>query len=222
MVKKENSVYVFIGQDSLSKDLKLKSLKEEFLKPHTEYLNLDILYAKELNLIVLQEQLLCLPLNSKKRIILIKDSQNLKENIKEFLIQYVKNPYPKAVVILDINKYLSTDAFIRQLIRYSQVFRFKENPHLDAFTLSRSIDLKKTSYSLWVLNQLLINGERPERILGGLRYAWENRIADPQETRKRLRLLLNCDIDIKTGRLKPDFALERVVINLCCSVKPFR
>jgi DNA polymerase III delta subunit len=71
-----------------------------------------------------------------------------------------------------------------------------------------------------VLNQLLKKGERPERILGGLRYSWENSIATPLETRRRLKALLNCDIDIKTGRLKADFALERLVVSLCSLAKP--
>lgn len=220
MVKKETLVYLFIGQDSLSKDIKLKKLKEEFLTKDTEYFNFDTLYAKELNLTGLQERLLSLPLKAKKRIVLLRNSQNLREDIKEFLIKYVKNPQPKIVLILDIDKYPTNDTFIRQAIRYSQALRFNEPVRLDTFALSRSIDLRKTSHSLWVLNQLLSNGERPERILGGLRYAWENRIADSGQTRKKLRLLLNCDIDIKTGRLKPDFALERVIISLCCLAKP--
>jgi len=71
-----------------------------------------------------------------------------------------------------------------------------------------------------VLNQLLRNGEKPERILGGLRYSWENSMADVFQIRKKLRLLLSCDIDIKTGRLRSDFALERLVVNLCCLTKP--
>ena len=67
MVKKESPVYLFIGQDSLSKDIRLKKLKEEFLDPQTQYFNLDVLYARELNLKDLQERLLCLPFKAKKR-----------------------------------------------------------------------------------------------------------------------------------------------------------
>ena len=78
MVKKESSVYLFIGQDTLSKDTRLKKLKEEFLSPHTQYFNLDVLYAGDLDLKGLQERLLCLPLKGEKRIVVIKDSQNLK------------------------------------------------------------------------------------------------------------------------------------------------
>jgi DNA polymerase III delta subunit len=215
MVNKEPLVYLFLGEDSFSKSIRIKKIKEELLTQDTEYFNLDVLYAKELTLLDLQEKLLCLPIKAKKRIILIRDSQNLKEEIKGFLIKYVKKPQGKIVLILDMSKSLSPDEFTRHLSRYAQVSHFREPLRLDTFTLSRSIDLRKTRYALWVLNQLLKNGEKPERILGGLRYAWENRVADPQETRKRLKIILDCDIDIKTGRLRSDFALEKLVVNLC-------
>lgn len=220
MVKKESLVYLFIGQDSLSKDTRLKKLKEEFLSPSTQYFNLDVLYADELNLKGLQERLLFLPFQAKKRIVIIKDSQNLKPEIKEFIIQYVKKPFIQIILVLDMDKYLPKDEFIRQVSRYSQVCRFKEEAPLNTFTLSRAIDFKKSSYALWVLSQLLRKGEKPERILGGLRYSWENSIADIFQIKKKLRLLLACDRDIKTGRLRSDFALERLVVNLCCLTKP--
>ncbi len=220
MVIKETSVYLFIGQDSLSKDIRLKKLKEEVLDLHTQYFNLDVLYAKELSLKGLQERLLSLPLGAKKRIVVIKDSQSLKEEIKEFIIKYVRNPQSKILLVLDINKYSYQDEFIKQISRYSEVCRFKEDARVDAFALGRAIDSKKSSYALGVLNQLLRSGEKPERILGGLRYSWENSNADSFQIRKKITLLLSCDIDIKTGRLRSDFALERLVVNLCCLAKP--
>lgn len=215
MVEKESSVYLFIGQDSFSKDIQLKKIKEQFLGRELEYFNFDILYAKELNLLDFQERLLSLPLKAKKRIVIIKDAQSLKENIKEFLLNYVKNPPPKILLILDINRHNPKDEFIRQITRYCKVVRFREPLHLDTFTLSRYISPRSADYALRLLHQLLRNGEKPERILGGLRYVWEKDTLNPLERRKRLKILLNCDLDIKTGRLKPDFALEKLVIKLC-------
>lgn len=75
--------------------------------------------------------------------------------------------------------------------------------------------MNKPDYALRILNELLRNGERPERILGGLRYAWEREFTPGVEAKRRLKLLLNCDINIKTGKLKPNFALEKLVISLC-------
>jgi len=220
MVGKEHPVYLFIGQDSASKDARLKKLKDEFLPPNTQLFNLDVLYGKELSLKELQEKLLCIPLKSKKRIVVIKGSQSLKDDIKEFMLKYALKPRNQVVLVLDVDVYSPKDEFIKQVSRNAQVCRFKEDIHLDTFALSRAIDSRKSSYALGVLNQLLRNGEKPERILGGLRYSWENSTADISQVRRKLRLLLACDIDVKTGRLRPDFALEKLVVNLCCLVKP--
>jgi DNA polymerase III delta subunit len=218
--------YLFIGQDSVSKDIKLKKIKEEFLTKEVEAFNLDILYTKELNLKVLQEKLLCLPIKAKKRILVIKDAQDLKGDIKEFIINYLRKPHPQIILILDITSTYQTnlktrqakihlDEFIKRIGSYSQICRFREPLPINTFVLSRQIELKRPHFALKVLNQLLQNGERPEMILGGLRSNYERNVFKPLERRKRLKLLLNCDIEIKTGRLKPELALEKLVAGLC-------
>lgn len=214
-------VYLFIGTDSLSKDIQLKAIRKEFLKKETEQFNLDIVYAKELTLKDLQERLLYLPLKNSKRIVVIKDAQNLREDAREFILKYVKEPHKQIILVLDVDKRDKSEEFINHIYRYAKVYQFKETKQPDTFTLSRQIALKKPDSALRLLNQLLKAGERPERILGGLRYSLERDAAGDLTMKRRLRLLLNCDIDIKTGRLKPVFALERLVINLCGLRKPF-
>jgi DNA polymerase III delta subunit len=208
-------VYLFLGQDSPSKNITLKKIRQEILAKETEQFNLDILYARELSLRNLQERLLFFPVKNSKRIIVIKNAQNLKEELKEFIINYVKKPYKQIILVLDIDYYDKKDEFINRINRYVRTFRFKEIFQPDTFTLSRQIELRRTASALEILNQLLKNGERPERILGGLRYVWERDEKNSLESRKRLRLLLNCDIEIKTGKLKPVFALEKLLICLC-------
>lgn len=205
-------VYIFSGQDSFSKGIKLKKLKEEFLAKDLEDFNFDILYAKDLKLAILQERLLSLPVGAKKRIVVIKEAEALKIDAKEFLLKYVKKPQPSTLLVLEIN---SVSDFLNEISRYAKVFRFQAAAQLDAFVLSRQIELKKTDYALRVLNQLLEKGERPERILGGLRYSWQRTTPDPIKLRNKLKLLLNCDMEIKTGRLKAPIALEKLVVQLC-------
>lgn len=217
MVKKENPVYLFIGQDSLSKDTKLKSIKQEYLSKEVEQFNLDILYARELSLRTLEERFLAFPVRAKKRVIVVKDAQALEEDIKAFLLKYVRAPSSFIVLVLDFSHYDPKDEFINRLAKYSVVCRFREQVLPDTFVLARQINLKKADYALRILSQLLDNGQKPEWILGGLRYATERDVVQPLEKRRRLNLLLHCDIDIKTGRLKPVFALERLVVGLCGS-----
>ena len=216
-------VYLFIGQDVSAKDNHIKSIKQEFLAQNTEQFNLDILYSKELTLKTLQEKLLFLPANNSKRIVVIKCAENLKEESKEFIASYVAKPYDQIILILDMDNSQKRDSFVARLQKYAKVITVKSQPQIDTFTLSRWISQRKADFALKVLSQLLKEGERPERILGGLRYAWEKESASPIDSKKRLKLLLNCDIEIKTGKLKPSFALEKLVVSLCGfgSGKPF-
>lgn len=213
-------VYLFLGQDSLSKDIQIKKIKQEFLPKNVEDFNFDLLYAKELDLKTLQEKLLSLPVKSPKRVIVLKDAQALKEDSRDFILRFVQQPAKEIVLILDISQQERYDEFVRKLTRLAKVYRFKEVLQLDSFVLGRQINSRRPDYALRVLNQLLKNGERPERILGGLRYSWERESATPEETKRKLKLLLNCDINIKTGKIKPEFALEKLVLDLCGLVKP--
>lgn len=208
-------IYLFIGEDSFSKDAQLRQLRQEFLDKETEQFNLDILYARELSLKGLQENALFIPVKSKKRIILIREASYLKEDLQEFILSYAASPSKELLLILDITRHDSRDKFISALSRLARVFRFKEEPHLDTFTLSRQIDSRNAAYALSTLAQLLNTGEKPERIMGGLRYSWDRQRGDITLIKKKFKLLLNCDLDIKTGRLKPAFALERLVVKLC-------
>jgi DNA polymerase III delta subunit len=220
MVRKEPALYIFIGQDALLKDAKIRKLKEDFIPAHTQYFNLDILYAKDLTLKGLQEKLLSMPFQAKKRMVIIKEAQGLKNDIKGFIAGYARKPQAGTLLVLDMDRCLSNDEPMRQIARYSEVFRSKEEARPDTFALSRAIDSRKPGYALRLLNQLLKNGEKPERILGGLRYSWEHNCADITLAKKRLRALLGCDIEIKSGKLRPDFALEKLITGLCGFGKP--
>ncbi|MDD5669727.1 MAG: hypothetical protein PHE58_06860 [Candidatus Omnitrophica bacterium] len=208
-------IYLFIGQDKHSKDLQLGALKDSFLPKETRAFNLETLYARDLTLVLLQEKLLCLPIQSPFRMVVIKDAQNLKEDIKRFIIKYGQDHASKTLLVLDMERCGAKDAFVGELSRTAKVFRFKEEQNIDTFTLARNLGIKNAGASLKTLNVLLRKGEKPEKILGGLRYVWNKDISDPIVFRNRLQLLLTCDLEIKTGRLKPACAMEKLIVKIC-------
>jgi len=210
-----NMVYLLIGQEIQAREGQLSKIKQEFLPKELRDFNLDTLYAKEISLKDIQERFLAIPLKSAKRIIVIKDADALDEPSRDFLLSYAKKPNKQLVLVLMLEHYDYQDSFIKNISRIAKVTRFKETVDPDTFALNRQIDLKKTDYALRLLNQLLKNGEAPERILGGLRYAWEKQGIQNLAARRKLKLLLGCDVEIKTGRLKPAFALEKLVVALC-------
>ena len=212
-------VYLLVGQDVPAKEQQLAKIKAAHLTKETADFNQDTLYARDTTLNRLQESLLFLPFEATTRLVLLKDAQKLKEESKAFLCEYVKKPAPGVVLVLDMERQEYRDAFIAKLSPYARVCTFKQEPRIDTFTLGRTIETRKMDTALRLLHQLLDKGEKPERIMGGLRYAWEQDTVSLPEAKRRLKLLLNCDIDIKTGRLKPEFAMEKLVISLCALTK---
>ena len=215
MVGKEPWLYLLIGQDTSSKDLKLKNIKSSILSRDLENFNLDTLHGRDLELKELQEKLLCLPVKTKKRILVIRNAQDLKDPLRDFLIEYSRRPAGQMVLILDFEHYDQRDGFILRMSRHGQVYRFKETLAANAFSLVRQIELNKPDYALRVLQQLLKSGEKPERVLGGLRHGLLKTGVTPARMKRVLRLLLDCDIAVKTGRAKPTLALERLIVELC-------
>lgn len=210
-----NMLYLLAGQDIQAKETQLKKIKQEFLPQQLQDFNSDTLYAKEITLKDIQERLLAVPLKNAKRLIIIKDADSLDEESRDFLLTFSRQPQPQLVLVFDFAQYDYKDKFIKEISIRASVLRFKEAVNPDAFVLNRQVELKKTDSALRVLNQLLKSGEAPERILGGLRYSWEKQGMVAGDARRKLKLLLNCDVEIKTGRLKPAFALEKLVVSLC-------
>jgi len=209
-------VYLFIGDDEVAKKEKIAAVKAKFLHAKNSDFNYNLLFAKELDLKNLQEILFSLPVNAKKRIVVIKEALSLNNKIKDFLLAYTKNPIPEIILILDIPHFDFKDKFLKKMLVLAKPLRFSETPYTDTFKLCDALDKKNISAALKILHNLLKAGEKPERILGGLRYRWERGYLSPQEKIKRLTLLLNSDIEIKRGRLKPEYSLEKLCVNLCC------
>lgn len=208
-------VYLFIGKDSPAKDIALKQIKAESLPRGLEQFNFDLLYAEELSLKSLQERLLAMPVKSPSRVLVIKNSEELRKEVEDFIIEWSKEERQNIILVLDIGQQGEKERLIRSINKYAKVLRFKEAVPLNTFALSRQIEERRADNALKTLSQLIKDGERPERILGGLRYSLENNMRDVGGLRRRIKLLLNCDIEIKTGKLKPVFALEKLVVNLC-------
>jgi DNA polymerase III delta subunit len=218
--------YLFIGEDEFSKDIKLHKIKQEFKLGELESFNFEILHSKGLDLKTLQERLLLLPIKAKQRLILIRDAPGLSPNIKQYLLTWLSKPFPHVSLILDARHIDQRDKFFNQISRLCKLVNFRQSSQINAFTLARQIMYtpagvrsagkeKRIKPAMRLLRQLLLQGERPEKILGALRYQLHKERLNFTERKKKLAFLLNCDIDIKTGKLKPEFALERLLIRLC-------
>ncbi|MCM8792735.1 MAG: hypothetical protein NC826_06345 [Candidatus Omnitrophica bacterium] len=209
-------VYLFFGEDYFSKDVYLEKVKRQFFSKDVEIFNYDIFYAPELKLPQLQESLKRLPQKAKKRIVLIRQADSLREEIKSYISSYIKDVFPSCLLILDFREFDYRDKFIKTVYKYVKVFHFHSKEILDTFKLSQEIDRRRIKIAFKILHNLLLKGIEAEMILGGLRYCWQNSYLDSEEKKRRLFLLLDTDLNIKMGRLNPYLALEKLLFNLCC------
>ena len=207
--------YLFVGEDEFSKDIKLKKIKQELNLTQLESFNFEILYSKDLDLRTLQERLLLLPVKARQRLILIKDTPHLKSDIKKFLLSFLKKPLTHVSLVLEAREIDEGEQFFNKISGLVRVINFRRTRGVNTFTLTDHIRYKRIRQAMRILSQLLLQGERPEMILGAIRYQLDRERLDLSERKRKLSFLLNCDIDIKRGRLKPRFALERLVIQLC-------
>ena len=219
MVSKEN-IYLFAGQDTPSKENTLEQIKSKFLKKEALPFDFNVLFAKDLSVIILHENLFSFPAGSEKRIVVLRNCHELKKDVKEFLIKYSLSPQPQTILVLDFERYDSKEDLIAKVSAQSTVIRFKQEYQENVFDLANTIKAGKAAGSLSILNGLLKRGFKPELILGGLRSSIQKETGTAALLQKKSKLFLECDIAIKTGLLKPAFALEKLVVSLC-SLKKF-
>lgn len=208
--------YLFVGEDYFSKDKHLEKIKRQFFSKDVEFLNYDVLFAQDLTIEEFQEALKRLPQDAKKRIVLIREADFLKGQIRDYICTYIKKQFPKVILILDFREFNKKDKFVQFLLRYTKPFYFHPKEILDTFRLAKEIEHRRIKTAFKILHNLLLEGTKPETILGGLRYSWQNSNLSVQEKTKRLSLLLEADLSIKTGKLKPVLALEKLLFSLCC------
>lgn len=213
-------LYVFLGQDSAAKDTALKQIQEQHLAPGTRDFNSDTLYGGDITLQQLQEKLLFLPSLSATRVIMLNNAAEAAEPVRSFLLDWAKNKHPGVLLIIEVRSPSGNSFAQKATALADKVYTFSRSEQPDVFALARQVEARNGPASLRILNGLLRAGEKPERILGGLRASWERNTKSQHALKKRMQALLQSDIEIKTGKLKPSIALEKMVVSLCALTEP--
>jgi DNA polymerase III delta subunit len=215
----EKLAYLFIGDDEAEKKKKIEEIKERYLDKGLKDIDFSLVYAddKDLTPQKFDETLSYLPSSqSKKRIVVIKNLESLRQENKEVLLKRLKNPCGSVIFLLDASSSLIADAFIKELSPFTKKVEVSRKEKIDAFKLAEAIISHKTTYALGILSKLLQKREKPQSILGALFWQWD-KAKDKlsiEQFKQGLKLLLDTDSRIKTGRLDEELALELVVIRL--------
>ncbi len=208
--------FLLIGEDEFSKDEYIANIKKEAFKKEFEGFNFDCLYAQEIkDKHSLQESFLRLPQGSTKRVILIKNVERLRKDIEDCIKSYLKNPFKHLVLILESRNGLKWDSI--NSLRDFKAINFKKSRVSNGLDLNKAIANRRPDLAVKILSDLIKDGQKPHFILGGILGYIRKRL--DSLGKKRASIALNCilrtDLEIKTGKLQPEYAIEKLLVQLC-------
>ena len=210
-------VYLFIGEDTSAKDLKFLELKKKFLPSESVHFDHEFLHAPKLDSPALQKALMGLPVIAEKRLIFIRQCHQLSQHNQDLIAGFIDGHFDHAVLVLDSDEWTEKDSFVKKIIGRCQPVIFKTAKKLNVFEMTQAIEMKKEVEALKMLNDLISFGQHPLQIMGAVVWGWRRlrKHMPAQRFERGLRALKEADLNIKRSRLKPEYALEFLIVKLC-------
>lgn len=210
--------YLFVGQDIAAKDIKLTELKKQlFTSPDAASFDYEALDASCLEQQALKKALAALPVIAQQRLIVIREPQKLTAADKQTLVEFISAGSPHCTLVLDAEKWDLRGGFVKEMGRHLKIISFETKKGLDAFKLADTIAAHQKLEALRILNVLLAEGNHPLQILGALIWYWGKyrQRFSAERFKKDLLRLEQADLNIKRSRMKPEHAVELLVVQLC-------
>ncbi|MBF0489688.1 MAG: hypothetical protein HQL15_03600 [Candidatus Omnitrophica bacterium] len=208
-------IYLLLGEDSQAKDKKIAEIKESFLiQPEALFFDFESLDAQTVSAASLKKSLIALPSFSSKRIILIRHLQKLKADPVSVLLAFAESPSGDCEVILEASTELKSP--LKEVASYAKVLSFGVKAELNVFDMTKLMSAKKTTEALRMLHEFYDQGMYPLQLMGVLVWYWgkEGRALGNPRFEQGLKALEEADLNIKRSRLQPEYAIEKLVVEL--------
>ena len=145
MVNSKSSVFLFIGSEGYLKDKAIKDLSSSVLGGSSRDLNYKVFYGAESDSREILDYAATMPFLAEKRVIIVKDFDELSEECKSRLISYIEKPLKSTCLILETKG----DSVLKKYSRISrhvniQYFKDPENSKLLAW-IKKSVTAKGKS-----------------------------------------------------------------------------
>ncbi len=208
---------LLLGQDTNAKETHISEFRKKLFKdPDALQFDYEVLYGAQLSAEELKKAFVALPILSKQRLIVIRECHRLNPRCQD-LILAAANTSGSYELILESDKLEMKDSFVVRLGKPVKIVQTAKKQTLNVFKLGDMISERKSPEAVRMLSQLLLQGDQPLQIMGGLVWYWKNarNALGTKEFMKGLEALQEADLNIKRSRLKPEHALEVLVIKLC-------
>jgi DNA polymerase III delta subunit len=210
-------VYLFLGDDFIAKDAGIIAIKNKFFKDSPEALSFDFdnLDASKLPDDALAKSFLTLPAIAPVRLIVLRQVHKLKSADIKVLLNFCQKPSEYCDVILEsAEKTLKGDLKDLGLYAKTVVFAKPEGPNV--FDMTKLITAGRCAEALKMLNRFYDDNVHPLQIMPALVWYWskEGRVCGKERFQRGLKALQEADFNIKRSRLDPQYAVEKLVVEL--------
>ena len=208
-------IYLLLGEDTQAKDLKIAEIKSRLLnKPEAVHFDFESLDAHHLSAAGLKKALLALPALSSQRLVLVRHVHKLKNDAVRVLLTFVNKPPDYCDVILEASTELKGE--LKDISTRVKTWTLGVKEEANIFDMTRLMSAKKTTEALKMLHEFYSHGMYPLQMMGALVWYWgkEGRALGPKTFERGLKALQEADLNIKRSRLLPEYALEKLVVEL--------
>lgn len=211
-------IYLLVGQDHSAKEQKISEIKAKVL-PSRDSLSFDcqVLYGHRLDNDSLAQALGALPAVASGRLVVVHQAEELTADQKNLLVELHDKAQKKLTIVLEAEELDAKDMLLKKFGRKVNVGWFSPKLRHNVFDLMRAVSQGQKAEALKLLDELLKDGDYPLQVIGGMFWKWKNdkRQVSSERFRKGLLAFKQADLDIKRSRLKPEHALEVLVVKLC-------
>ncbi len=210
-------IYFLIGEDTAKKDEQIAPIKKAILTSAEAFqFDYEVLHAHKLDPRDLRKSLLALPAVAKERLVIVRDGRKLSAPSQTVLSDFILTKPAHMTLIVDFDELDLSGAFARSVQSLVKVMTVASAPKTNVFDLTKAIERNKDAEALKILSNVLSEGAFPLQVMGVLVWFWgkSKDVMSKDRFERGLTALLEADLSIKRSRLKPEYALELLVVKL--------
>lgn len=211
-------IYLFCGEDTSSKDVKVQEIKKQYLSSlEAQKFDFQSLDGHRLPPASLKKALIDLPAIASKRVLVLHRVEKLTDQNKALITDFIEQKQAQPILILDTHTVPGKNKFFDYLKKNAKVVHFSSVTKGTIFDVTNAMERKQTVEALKQLTALLDRGEHPLQLMGGLVWFWGKAKSKVSRERfkKGLLFLQEADLNIKRTRIKSEQALEVLIVKLC-------
>ena len=210
-------IYLFLGDDLPAVDAKIAEIKNKFFKDSQEALAFDFdnLDPKELGDNALKKAFLTLPVIAPHRLIILRQIHKLKSADIQELINFCKKPAKYCDVILESSE-RTLKGELKDLPLYVKAVMLDKPEGPNVFDMTKLMTAHRSGDALKMLDGFYRANVHPLQIMPALVWYWgkEGKACGKVRFERGLKALEEADLNIKRSRLEPQYAVEKLVVEL--------